>query len=121
VFPLRDDYVVIALKDRKTPSDTEFEAQSDEIAERLLAIKQATWLRAFVRDLREKAENQGLIESEMVAPPAAKAAEGAAEDMGAEEKRAEPGKDRDDESAPAEKPAEQPAEESPKGAQDEAE
>jgi peptidyl-prolyl cis-trans isomerase D len=100
VFQLRDDYFVVALKDRKTPNDAGFKAQEDEITERLLALKQATWLRTFVRELREKAEKEGRIESEMLAAAAA-AGEGAAEDVGIEEKGGGSAKDKDKDVAPA--------------------
>jgi peptidyl-prolyl cis-trans isomerase D len=113
VFELRDDYFVIALKARKTPNDADFKAQEDEIAERLLALKQATWLRAFVRDLREKAEKEGRIESDLLT--AAPAGGGAAEDMGIEEKGGASGKEKDDTAAPAERAADRSGDESSKG------
>jgi len=114
VFELRDDYFVIALKERKTPSDADFEAQRDEITERLLALKQATWLRAFVRDLRERADKEGRIESELLLPPAAAAAgEGAAEDLGVEEKGAKTDGEKD--KLPAEKAEDRPDDEGSKG------
>ncbi|MCK9459113.1 MAG: peptidylprolyl isomerase [Proteobacteria bacterium] len=101
VFELREDYFVIALKERKTPSDADFKLQEDEIAERILALKQATWLRAFVRELREKAEKEGRVESEMLV--AAPAGEGAAEDLGVEEKGGDGAKEKDEAPAPAER------------------
>jgi peptidyl-prolyl cis-trans isomerase D len=115
VFSLRDDYLVVALKERKAPTDDDFKAKQDEIAERLLALKQATWLRTFVRELREKAEKEGRIESEMLtAPPAAGA--GAEEDLGVEEKGAASAKEKDEAPAAAEKPAARPeGEEGAKG------
>jgi peptidyl-prolyl cis-trans isomerase D len=123
VFALRDDYIVVALKERKTPNDAEFAAQEDEIAERLLALKQAAWLRSFVRDLRSKAEKEGRIESELLAPQAA----AAPEEMGGEEKGSDKAAD-EEKAPPAEKPAppadapaEQPDDEGAKGDQEEAE
>jgi len=107
VFALREDYLVISLKERTTPNDAGFKAQEDEITERLLALKQATWLRAFIRDLREKAEKEGLIESELLtAAPAGD--EGAALDQGVEEKD-------DTTTAPAEKTERRSDDEGSKG------
>ncbi len=105
VFTVRDDYFVIALKERTTPSDDGFAAQKDEIAERLLAQKRVSWLRSFMRDLRATAEKEGRIESDLLA---AQTNSGKAEgDQGTEDKgpattEKDQDKERTEKSAPAE-------------------
>jgi peptidyl-prolyl cis-trans isomerase D len=84
-FNVRNDWFVIALKERVTPSDDGFAKQKDEIAERLLAEKRVAWLRSFVRNLRDTAEKEGRIQSEMLAaPPSSSKTD---EDQGGDEKR----------------------------------
>lgn len=108
VFEVRGDYFVVALAERVTPSDEDFAKRKDEIAGRLLASKRVTWLRSFVRNLRETAEKEGRIESGVLAAPPP--AGGAADEPSAEDRAPAPReKDGDGEKAEPEAPAKKPA------------
>ncbi|MCP4680159.1 MAG: hypothetical protein GY854_32630 [Deltaproteobacteria bacterium] len=61
-FELRGDFYVIQLKERKKPSDEEYQELKGNIAETMRSIKQASWLRDQVAELKATAEKEGRIE-----------------------------------------------------------
>ena len=64
VFQVRDDLFVIQLDERTVPSDADFAEQKARLAEELLALKQASWLRDRIRDLKRDFEKRGRITAE---------------------------------------------------------
>jgi peptidyl-prolyl cis-trans isomerase D len=65
VFELHDDFVVLKLKERTVPSDDDFAKQKGELTEELLALKQSSWLRDRVADMKTAAEKEGSIEAQL--------------------------------------------------------
>jgi peptidyl-prolyl cis-trans isomerase D len=70
LYAVHDDLLVFVLKERVEPNDEDFEKQKDQLAEELLALKQASWLRDRVRDIHEAAEKAGEIEAQIKSAPA---------------------------------------------------
>lgn len=64
-FEVHGDFVVVQLAERRVPSDAEFGEQKEELAERLLALKQASWLRDRMRDLTNEARERGRIVADL--------------------------------------------------------
>jgi peptidyl-prolyl cis-trans isomerase D len=62
VYEVRGDYYVASLKERKKPSDDEFDKLQDELTSSLLSQKQGSWLLSRVNDIKKQAEEQGDIE-----------------------------------------------------------
>lgn len=60
-FDVRGDQFVFVLKDRVVPDDDDFKTKRDKMLEDLLSIKQATWLRDRIREIRGRAEKAGEI------------------------------------------------------------
>jgi peptidyl-prolyl cis-trans isomerase D len=65
VFDVQGDLVIIELAERSVPSDAEFEQRRGELTEKLLALKQASWLRDRIRDLTAEARQQGRIVADL--------------------------------------------------------
>ncbi len=66
IFEVRGDYFVITLNERVVPNDNDFSDKKDELLEKLLVVKQATWLRQRMKELRTQAEKAGEIENAIV-------------------------------------------------------
>jgi len=94
VFEVRGDFFVVTLEERVIPSDEDFAKKKDQMIEDLLVLKQASWLRARMKELRETAKKAGDIESDLGALATPRPAE--AQDMG-------------DENAPDESPSDRGA------------
>ncbi len=61
-FQVRGDFYVIQLNERNKPRDEEYEELKGNIAETMRSIKQASWLRDQIVDLKTTAEKEGRIE-----------------------------------------------------------
>jgi len=127
-FEVGGDQFVIVLKDRVVPDDADFEAKKGEMTQKLLVIKQATWLRDRIREMREKAEKAGEITSSIVLTEggggSAEEIPDVVEDMGSapsEADDAEKEADDDETSNDVDKTDEKPAEPADESADDDGE
>jgi peptidyl-prolyl cis-trans isomerase D len=70
VFDVQGDLLIVQLAERSVPSDADFAEQRDALSEKLLALKQASWLRDRIRDLTAEARQRGQIVADLpVAEP----------------------------------------------------
>ncbi len=68
VFAVNDNYYVVQLKERKEPSDKDYEEQKTEIENRLLAAKIVTWMNDRVSSILTSAMEAGQIKSVIPLP-----------------------------------------------------
>jgi peptidyl-prolyl cis-trans isomerase D len=68
VFAVNDNYYVVQLKERKEPSDKDYEEQKTEIENRLLAAKIITWMNDRVSSILTSAMEAGQIKSVIPLP-----------------------------------------------------
>ncbi|MCP4606794.1 MAG: hypothetical protein GY847_40850 [Proteobacteria bacterium] len=61
VFEVRGDYYVMQLAERNEPNEKEFEKLNENLTATLLSIKQASWLRDRVDEIKTRAEKEGRI------------------------------------------------------------
>jgi peptidyl-prolyl cis-trans isomerase D len=60
-FDVQGDLLIVQLAERSVPNDEGFAEQQDALSGKLLALKQASWLRDRVRDLTAEARQRGQI------------------------------------------------------------
>jgi peptidyl-prolyl cis-trans isomerase D len=70
VFKVRGDLFVVRLAERSAPTKEEYDKLKDGIAEKMLALKQASWLRERMRSLVDAAEKSGNLERKLRLQPA---------------------------------------------------
>ncbi|HUT77659.1 MAG TPA: peptidylprolyl isomerase, partial [Polyangia bacterium] len=64
-FDVQGDLLIIQLAERSVPNDADFAEQQDALTGKLLALKQASWLRDRIRDLTSDARQRGQIVAEL--------------------------------------------------------
>ena len=75
VYDVRGDYYVISLAQRNRPTGEEFGKLKIKLTQSLLSLKQASWLRDQIVDLKRQAEQDGDIERAIYSAPPPSAAE----------------------------------------------
>ncbi|MBN2670871.1 MAG: peptidylprolyl isomerase [Deltaproteobacteria bacterium] len=63
IFVVNNNYFVVQLAERKTPSSEDFDAQKEEIRSKLLSTKVVTWMNDRTTSLLDKAIRDGKIDS----------------------------------------------------------
>jgi len=63
VFTVDGSYFVVALKERNLPTDEGFKVNKSEIEDRVLSMKQATWLKDRMRAMVDELMKAGKVES----------------------------------------------------------
>ncbi|MFO8073627.1 MAG: peptidylprolyl isomerase [Polyangia bacterium] len=81
IFEIGNDFYVAQLAERNVPSDEEFEDQRLVLTEKLLALKQVSWLRDRIGELWRSAKDEGRLEASVIGevpsrPPARKGPRG---------------------------------------------
>jgi peptidyl-prolyl cis-trans isomerase D len=103
VFEVRGDYYVIRLVERNKPNEEEFQKLKGGIAESMLSIKQGSWLRDEINEIRRKAENEGRIAMYLTSPAASSSRRQAQEEGTPAESEEEEASGKDEEGKPASK------------------